>query len=77
MNASNKNPIKSKTVWGVLIATLPVIFPALAPAVPVLLASLPDQVAAPSPEIQAIAAGIGAIVAIYGRYKAEGKLSFK
>ncbi len=65
---------KSKTVWGVILAAVPSIGPALSAAV----LSLPGEEAATVPaELQAIMAGIGALLAIYGRYKASGTLSIK
>ena len=70
----NKPFWKSKTVWGALIAAVPVVGPALSAA----LLSVPDAASAPVPgELQALIAGIGAAVAIYGRWKASGDLTLK
>jgi hypothetical protein len=63
---------KSKTVWGVLLAAIPGVGVPLSAAV----LSIPQAEEVPA-ELQAIVAGIGAILAIYGRYKADGQLSIK
>ena len=63
---------KSKTVWGVLIAAVPGIGPALSAAV----LSAPQAEQVPD-ELRAIIVGIGAILAIYGRFKATGQLVIK
>ena len=67
---------KSKTFWGVVTAALPGIWPALSPIMAALSAqhSIPNSL---PPEAAAIVAAIGAIMAIYGRYKATGEISIK
>ena len=63
---------QSKTVWGVLLAAIPGVGPAVSAAV----LALPGEPTVPA-ELQALVAGVGAVLAIYGRYKASGVISFK
>jgi len=79
---SNKNPLKSKTINGILLAVLPTIIPGSAAFVPLIGTAIESMFGVPanqaiSAEAQVICAAIGAIIAVYGRYKATGKLSFK
>lgn len=67
---------KSKTFWGAVIAALPV------PGAPVIAAAVSaipgvETVESVPPELQAIIAGLGALLAIYGRFKATGQLTLK
>lgn len=58
-----KNPFKSKTVLGALLALSPLIDKALGSGV------IP-------PQYVPIVAGVGAVISIFGRYVADTKLSF-
>ncbi len=63
---------KSKTLWGVLLAAIPGIGGPLSAAV----LGIPAGDAMPS-ELAAIMAGVGAVLAIYGRWKSTGQLTLK
>ena len=67
-----KNPFLSKTIIGALLSLIP------GAAIPVITALSVTGAQSPvPPELQAIAAGIAAIITIYGRFKATGTISFK
>ena len=63
---------KSKTLWGVLLAAIPGVGGPISAAV----LNMPSGDAMPG-EIATILAGVGAVLAIYGRYKSTGELSLK
>ena len=63
---------KSKTLWGVLLAAIPGIGGPLSAAV----LGIPAGDAMPT-ELAAIMAGVGAVLAIYGRWKSTGQLTLK
>lgn len=63
---------KSKTLWGILIAAVPGIGAPLSAAI----LGIPAGDALPS-ELSAIMAGVGAVLAIYGRWKSTGQLTLK
>ncbi|MCP4001666.1 MAG: hypothetical protein GY727_12215 [Gammaproteobacteria bacterium] len=76
-NIRNKPFWKSKTVWGALLAAVPVIGPALSAALLTASTGNTEQLTAIPAELQAILAAIGACLAIYGRWKASGELTLK
>ena len=63
---------RSKTLWGILLAAIPGVGGPLSAAV----LGLESGEAMPS-ELAAIMAGLGAILAIYGRFKATDQLTLK
>jgi len=58
---------KSKTLWGIAIAVMPVILPILGVALP------PEAMEL----LNAILVGSGGSLAVYGRVKADQKITFK
>jgi len=66
---------KSKTFWGAVVAAVPGIGPVAAPIVAAVIPAV-NTVDVPI-ELQAIVAAIGAILAIYGRWKVSGEITFK
>ena len=63
---------KSKTIWGIALAMIPGVGGPLSAAV----LGLPAGDVMPT-ELSAIMAGVGAALAIYGRFKATGELTLK
>ena len=63
---------KSKTLWGILIAAVPGIGAPLSAAI----LGIPAGDAMPT-ELASIMAGVGAVLAIYGRWKSTGELTLK
>ena len=63
---------KSKTIWGILLAAVPGVGGPLSAAV----LGLPSGDAMPT-ELTTIMAAAGALLAIYGRWKATGELTLK
>ena len=78
-----KNPLKSKTVWGLLAAAIPGVGPAISAAVLSIPSETPvvEAVATAGPivssEIDILVQAVGILFALYGRWKATGELSFK
>ena len=75
---------KSKTLWGIAAMAVPVIGPALSGAVLAMptdgasgALSGPCEVSGLPAEAQAIVVGLGAVLAVYGRVKATGQITFK
>ena len=63
---------KSKTLWGIVLAAIPGVGGPLSAAV------LGLETGTPIPtELGAIMAGVGAVLAIYGRFKSTGQLTLK
>lgn len=63
---------KSKTIWGIVAMAIPGIGGPLSAAI------LGMEAGSPIPsELATITAGVGAVLAIYGRWKATGELTLK